>query len=228
MSTAQTDELTIDIKALVSFFDEKPPKSVHHATAICQVAGEELGVALFKHYIEGNGKKANILTDRCTHGKKKGHRLDYWVLTEREDDRVLYQVEVKNWSAHAIGGKTLPLTIEPIRLSEYMRERWSKEWQNGTFIKHQVRKVLERMKPPEITYTYKCIEPLVCFWTALHPEGKNEPFFAVQVLHADFSTVNIFSMSTFLRRLLEKGETHLRLFMPVTRARLDWLELFFS
>ena len=88
---------SIDIKALLEFFDEKPPSSKYHATAVCQVAGEELGIALLKHYLENKGKQVEELPDKCTTGKNKGHRLDCWVRVEEGERCVLYQVEVKNW-----------------------------------------------------------------------------------------------------------------------------------
>jgi len=58
-------------------------------------------------------------------------------------------------------------------------------------------KVLLPMKPP---CDHENIEPLIVFWTALHPDGAAEPFFRVPVKGAAFPRVSLFSMSNYLRQ----------------------------
>lgn len=217
---------SIDIKALLQFFDEKPESSKHHATAICSVAGEELGVALLVHYLEGEGKQTTLLSNPCTTGKQKGPRLDRWLLITEGRKHTLYQVEVKNWSAHAIGGRCLPIDADEREVSEYKIERWRHEWRNDCFSKKQVSKVLIPMRPP--TIDHDSIEPLVCYWTALHPEGLDKPFFTVSVRNAKFPTVSVFSMSSYLRNLRKKGKRRLQLEMPATSIRMNWLHALFG
>jgi hypothetical protein len=65
------------------------------ATAVSSVAGEELGLSLFEHYLLTNGVAAKRVDGPCTTGKAKGYRLDGWI----DADAVLYQVEVKNWGS---------------------------------------------------------------------------------------------------------------------------------
>ena len=140
--------VSIDIETLLTFFDEKPKESARHATAICQVAGEDLGFGLLKHYLESNGKQLKIVSRKSTSGNNKGHRLDGLIHVDDAKRHILYQVEVKNWSAHAIGGKRLPITASSIDVSVHKIERWRREWRNGIFTKQGVLKVLEPMKPP--------------------------------------------------------------------------------
>ena len=82
------------------------------------------------------------------------------------------------------------------------------------------------MKEPE---SAKClrVEPLVVFWTALHPDGAEEPFFKVPVKSEEFDAVNVFSMSNYLRQQPKEIKT-LRLEMPITCRRLDWLSKLFE
>jgi hypothetical protein len=46
----QRKSITLNIENMLCFFDEKPKNNIHHATTICSVAGEEMGIALLKHY----------------------------------------------------------------------------------------------------------------------------------------------------------------------------------
>jgi hypothetical protein len=103
---------------LLDFFDQEPKTSRGHATSVVSVAGEELGIALLVHYFGNKGIKAKVIGHRCTPGTKSGRRLDAWV----EADSVLYQVEVKNWSAHAIGGKVLQIGASPQEATKYRKE----------------------------------------------------------------------------------------------------------
>jgi hypothetical protein len=104
------DRLRLDVRAVLQFFDEAPNESLGHATAIVAVAGEELGLALLVHYLRSIGRPTALVSDKCTPGTRSGSRLDGWV---RAGD-TLYQVEVKNWSAHAIGGRRLPIDADGV------------------------------------------------------------------------------------------------------------------
>lgn len=214
--------VNVDVRELLAFFDEEPKESAGHASAIVSVAGEDLGAALLTDYFRSQGIVAEILRDRCTQGTRKGCRLDRWILAHAPAGKTLYQVEIKNWSAHAIGGRKLALSASPSELREYKIERWSREWTGTTFPKDSVRKVLTPMRSPRPSLP---VEPLVCFWTALHPEGAESPFFSVPLTgHAHFNRVSIFSMSSYLRSLQTVSIT---LPMPELASRRDWLARLF-
>jgi len=67
----------------------------------------------------------------CTTGKRKGPRLDCWLRVQGDAELgapdVLLQVEVKMWSAHAIGGRSLSLSATPEEIARYKKERWGEE-----------------------------------------------------------------------------------------------------
>lgn len=214
-------KVSVNIEQSLIFFDEKPRESFTHATSVCLVAGEELGIGLLIDYMMREGKQATLLSRKCTTGRNKGSRLDAWIQLKEQGRDILYQVEVKNWSAHAIGGKSLPLDAKTEVISAHKIERWGREWRSGSFLKEGVRKVLTPMKPP--TLSYDSIEPCVCYWDALHPNGKDEPFFDVKPHNHTFPLVHIFSMSAYLRILRKEGKLTITLDMPDTIQRLDWL-----
>jgi hypothetical protein len=212
--------MNVDIAATLHFFDETPRESMGHATAIVAVAGEDLGVGLLAHYLKQQGASVEILSGPCSQGTKKGKRLDRWVRVDQNSTTTYYQVEIKNWSAHAIGGRVLKIDASIEEVAEHKKERWSKEWDGTRFRKDMIGKVLLPMKPP----VPECrVEPLACFWDAMHPEGGSEPFFSVSVPDSHFDRVWVFSMSGYLRGLLAEGQTHVRLNMPETTIRMEWL-----
>ena len=209
--------VTVDRRKLLEFFDEAPVESDGHSNAIVAVAGEELALALLVDYLDSIGEKAELLTAICTQGRKRGYRLDGWVETES----VLYQVEVKNWSAHSFGGKRLTSDLSTQEVADFRKERWGEVW-NGSLVDCTAAKVLRRMKPP---HRGKPIEPLVVFWMAMHPLGEPSPFFQTPVEGKAFDRLNVFSMSNYLRGL---PQDTLELHLPKTRSRLLWLAALFG
>ena len=218
-----SDKITVDVQQLLAFFDEEAPGSAGHATSVVAVAGEDLGAALLLHYLSSVGTDAEVLPERCTQGTKKGHRLDRWILAHQTDGQVLYQVEIKNWSAHAIGGKRLARGASADTLRAYKTERWLSMWTGTNFRTESVRKVLTPMRSPRPGVP---IEALVCFWTALHPEGEETPLFSVPLLsHEHFQRVWVFSMSSYLRSVKQAS---LVLRMPEVAQRQAWLARLFT
>ncbi|MGI9154783.1 MAG: hypothetical protein ACR2IY_13045, partial [Rubrivivax sp.] len=61
----------------------------------------------------------------------------------------------------------------------------------------------------------------------LHPRGEDEPFFTVDVHSEKFAKLQIFSMSNYTRRLLERTET-LDVAMRDTDARIDWIKKIYN
>ncbi len=135
-----------------------------------------------------------------------------------QTEDVLYQVEIKNSSAHALHGKPLRLDATADESEAYRVARWNEIWKDGTFTDPRIGKVLVPMKPP---HEHPRIEPLLAVWMAMHPAGVAVPFFSVPVTQPSvFQNVNVFSMSNYLRSL---DSDTLVLDMPNTCARVRWL-----
>lgn len=217
----------IDKLTVLDFYDTRPANSSKHVAAVNAVAGEDLGAGLMKHYLENiEGAKVEILDKSVTPGTSKGNRLDRWVLSQWADDTppTLFQVEIKNWSAHSIGGKRLPLDATPEQLAYHKIERWSKEWDNATFqlLKEQTRKVLSPMRAAQQGE----IEPALCMWDAMHPRGEASPWFSVVLSdNQHFARLWVFSMSAYLRSI---DAPYIEIEMPDTYQRLQWLNKIFT
>jgi hypothetical protein len=240
--------LQIDIRALLTFFDERPPDSRRHASAIVAVLGEDLACGLLKMSLErkhGCTVKTVMRSGRPstpTTGDRTGPRLDRWLIVENcplfPQHRAVLQTEIKNYSAHAIGGKVLSTQCKLEELDRYGRSSWTDNWsaENERFKDDKVGKVLTRMKPPthidgggkrpiliDPPITSDEIEPLLCFWVVVHPEGKGDPLVAHDFARGPingFRRVWIFSMSSYLRSLTEEKVT---IEMPTAAPRLAWL-----
>jgi len=212
--------VSVNRTELLAFYDDPlPDEQGMNATAVNAVAGEEFGLVLLLRYFADSGIDATRLDGPCTTGRMRGHRLDAWVRTPE----ILYQVEVKNWSAHSFGGTHFPLDATETAGREHRKAIWNEYWDRdrSTFVDKPAAKVLTRMKPP-------CrddrIEPLIAFWVSLHPEGDAEPFFSFPLRNGSFDHVNVFSMSTYLRSLTLD---ELELPLPKTHARLTVLDRIF-
>ena len=191
--------MLLNIKETLRFYDEINPVNSKHASAVTGVIGEDVAIGVFCHYLDSISLSVTPRNEPCTEGKKKGKWLDKWLYVESVNDRWLYQVEVKNWSAHSIGGKHLGLDATPEQIRQAKRARWTEQWDeiNERFRKVEVDKVLSIMRSP----LPDCrVEPLVIFWFAIHPTGADEAFFEVKARGA-FGRVFIFSISTYLRSL---------------------------
>jgi len=216
--------MEVDIVRALAFYDEAVPSSQHHATAINAVAGEDMGAGLFLHYLTQKNISAKILPDKCTQGTKSGVRLDRWILAVKNGKKIYYQTEIKNWSAHAFGGKRLKINATQKEIYNHKIERWGKFWDGKTLRDPQARKVLVPMKPPENNCR---VEPLICFWDSMHPKGKNEPLFSVPLQDKNFSKIWVFSMSAHLRNMLTSGMKTIPLEMVDTESRIGWLQIMF-
>ena len=219
--------LRINVRRLLEFFDEKPGESVGHATAIVGVIGEDLGAGLLKHYLEHTrNAKVSILPETPRTGNKKGPWLDRWIdVVWPDGSGRLFQTEIKNWSAHAIGGKILKAHAPQNEVSRFGIERWrghvaGMHWK-------AINKVLTPMKRPQDVDASHTVEPLLIYWWVIHPEGLNESFFSHDLgTSTGFSRLWLFSMSSYLRGL---NEAAIELEMPHAAKRMSWLhELFLA
>lgn len=217
--------LRIRVRDLLTFFDTKPEGSATHVSSLVGIMGEDLGAALFCEHLHRTGLgTVRVLTKNPTPGTRTGKRLDRWLLVQWKDgSETLFQAEIKNWSAQAIGGRML--AIDPSEEDDvaFRMNRWENQWDtdNGCFRHENVGKVLSRMqRPPGVDLNIQ-VEPLAIYWYAIHPNGSPESLFTHPAPEASkFDRVWFFSMSSFLRSV--KEET-LDLNMPNAIARIKWL-----
>jgi hypothetical protein len=221
MKGFMTPQIRLPIRSLLEFYDDPDKAARGHVTAITSIVGEDLGAGLLIDYYFRQGLEVKVLNGNVTQGTNKGNRLDRWVVVTRGKRLIYYQVEIKNWGAHAIGGRRLAVNASASVLRKHKIERWSKEWGGNGFIKEGVQKVLTPMSPPE---EGALVEPLVCFWDAMHPTGAATPLFSVPLHSRPFARVWVFSMSSYLRNLLKSGEQFVEIDAPAIKARLRFLK----
>lgn len=191
--------MNLHIKELLTFYDEKDNINRKHASAITGMIGEDFAIAIFCHYLSSLGKKVRCLDEPCTEGKKKGKWLDKWLLVESNHEEWLYQAEVKNWSAHSIGGEHLALNATKEELSKFKQKKWKSQWDEDKkcFSHEQVKKVLSVMRSPLAS---KRVVPLIIYWFAIHPDGADDCFFEIET-KGTFNHAEVFSISAYLRSL---------------------------
>ena len=230
--------LTVDIKGLLDFFDDKPGWGVGHATGIIAIVGEDLNTACFQHYMEGRGGRAKVLRNPKTGrhfpvntGHTKGPRLDRWIqVTWSNRSTTVFQAEIKSWSSHGFGGIRLPLSTSPEKVNLHRQSRWDSLWDSKTgHLKHpRIVKVLVPMNSPA-GVDPKSVRPLLIFWEALGPgEAPDDHLFRVDVADAEFPELWVFSVSNYLRSLLSEGVISMELEMPDAALRLRSMNRLFS
>lgn len=217
----------LNVRETIAFFDSGPLGSRGHMSAVSGVLGEDLGTAVFQDFAQRSGLgHIDVLPGSPTTGKKKGPRLDRWLLMTRPDgSQVLFQTEIKSWAAHAIGSRELSCDPDDNEYELYARERWGTQWNEASCIpsQHVVVKVLVEMARPLSVDVSIPIAPLVIFWYPIHPEGKREVFFHRELTgECPFheGKLYIFSTSAHLRSL---SEEFLDLPMPNAVPRINWL-----
>lgn len=215
-----TSLLRLPIKQLLQFYDDPPEKNGANTTAITAVIGEELGAGLLIDYFRMRGWSAEVVSNKVNQKTTSGTRLDRWITVIRGNRITYYQVEIKNWAAFAINGQRIEVDVDASHLRKHKIERWSREWNGKTFRKPKVVKVLTRMIPPKEGVK---VEPLVCFWDAMHPTGADNALFSLPIRNESFARVWVFSMSAHLRNLLRSGQNIVKIDSPAIQARLDWL-----
>ena len=221
LTGSKTMKIRIPIKSLLTFYDD-PPKSIGgHVSAITALIGEDLGAGLLVNYFRDRGYDAKVIPGNVTQGTNVGKRLDRWILVIRGRRSRCFQVEIKNWGASAIGGRRIALNAKASLLKKHKIERWGRQWNGKGFTNEGVQKVLTPMKPPVSGLP---IEPLVCFWDAMHPTGGSSPMFSMPLKSGAFSHVWVFSMSSYLRSLLSQGKRIIEFDAPEISTRLQLLK----
>lgn len=222
--------ITLDIEKIISFYDDKKQEDHYHVSAITGVTGEDLGAGLIKHYLQSTNHDVDILNENVTIGTLKGNRLDRWILASKNEQKYLYQTEIKNWSSHSMGAKKIDKDCSLIELVEranlMYKNIWIEELKN--FRDASVSKVFSKMKPPNNHST--TIIPLVCFWFPINPPtngNKLEPFFELECNSDNFQKVCIFSMSIYLRSLLNSGKKTISIEAPNIEIRVKQITSMF-
>jgi hypothetical protein len=219
---------TLHLNELLNFYDYRVSSSIGHASAINAVLGEDLAVALLTHYLKGVGLEVVALNDVCTQGTQRGYRLDKWIAVKSATQSVIYQVEIKNWSAHSIGGKSVMVGADEEYMREFRRKRWVYQFNEKEQIPSQPEtlKVLTKMRIPSEYINYKH-EAMLCFWEPLHPQGELEALFEVDVVSDEFKKLKIFSMSNYVSELL-KTTDKIVVGMNDADERIEWLQKIYS
>lgn len=112
--------MKLNIKELLDFFDDKKDSQKGDANALSTILGEELNASVYRHF---RNNKVEILDDSVLPGTNKGKRLDRWII----DNRKLYQCEIKNWAASAIGGRKLKSNASDPEIKEIADYHWKRE-----------------------------------------------------------------------------------------------------
>ena len=222
-SSDPADEIVIKRQALLDFYDQRPKKRASSpVSAITGLLGEECVLQLIRRHLKGK-----ILDFPCKTRGQKGPRLDGWIKAGRN----LYQVEVKNWCSHSMGGDSFPegprcqLEHACSNLADFLKQprNIKKVW-----------KVLAQMDRAKLP-TKRRPTPLLAFWApvALPGATKLRPLFRCPVApygkwirkagykpQPGVDAVWIFSASLYLRKL--RSPT-IRLPMPNTASRLKVL-----
>ena len=239
---SQDSSLLINIQETLRFFDEKPAWASGNATAIVAMLGEDLSAASLQHCLESNGASyVNVRPETVGTGRQKGPRLDRWIEADFADGRgVLFQTEIKSWSAWAIGGKPLAVDAPQEEVEDYKHWYWEGQWdaERHTLKHGYVGKVLVPMKPNFDTQERVQL-PLLIYWATVSPGGRTAeplqgtgghlfsiadpsyvfPFDVPDSWDNDhrFSELCVFSVSSYLRSV-EKDKLELK--MPIAASRI--------
>jgi hypothetical protein len=218
----------VNIPQLLRIYDAD--KAVRpHSNAIKAVGGEELGIALAVAYFRLTGWTSRALETSCIIDGG-GNHLDAWIETHKDGASVYYQTEVKAWSFHGYnGGPPLPVDEVGGKVSEFKKLTFERYWKadSGQFRYASLDKVLRKAK----TLHGGTVRALACLWAPMHPEGKDEPLFAVNVVaeSSPFEQIWFFSASSFLRWYRKEFEVdYIDLDLPDTNARMDYLQQIYS
>lgn len=218
--------MRINIKELIDFFDDKKNSKKGDPNALTAMFGEELNASVFNHFMDN---KLEILEESVLPGTNKGNRLDRWIVNK--DNKILFQCEIKNWAATAIGGKQLKLDCNDEKLKETIKHYCEHELKNSFYLTKQpngVTKVLLKMKPPK-EYENYTIKPLVIYWMPVSFNGI-EPLSKISLkefnfpFKTEYAELSMFSVSIYLRNLYKSGIKYIDLEMPILKHRIKLLE----
>jgi hypothetical protein len=224
-----------NIDELIKFYDLKGENS-KHASSVTGLIGEDLITGIFKHYLERSSinSKVNVLPENPK--EKKGRWLDRWIIQENGSINICYQTEIKNWSAHSLGGvhfeydPNKPLDFKTSDSDKIFNKIWDDT--KMEFKDAAVNKVLKQMKSnAELdTLPSKIIEPLVCFWMPITKSSVKDPIIELKIsnTNTNFDKVTIFSSSIYLRQLRSSGINTIEIESVQIAIRMGKLNNLFS
>jgi hypothetical protein len=209
--------MKIKIIELLNLFNQFEENNSKHISSIQGLIGEEIVIKLFCHHLkESKDCDPEILKDKPTQKSRgnKNKRLDYWV----KHKRILYQVEVKNWSIYSYNMNKL----EYNRGKSNFESIWNSE--KKIFNKNPgLEKVLLEMHIPHGLNNCK-VKPLVCFWYPIRKDRICSPMLSLELNHIRFPKVYFFSASNYLESLLRKGKTNISLEMNNLMKKMELIK----
>jgi hypothetical protein len=205
-------KIVINIDEIIMFYDLKG-ENHKYASSITALIGEDLISGIFKHFLQGLNYNSEVIILPENPKEKNGKWLDRWIIQKIENAVTCYQTEIKNWSAHSLGGKHFDyiknsyLSFDISESNKIFAKTWDSNKQE--FQDPSVNKVLKKMKANDTIerYTQKTIEPLVCFWMPITRNSVIEPIIEINIDDKiqEFKKVTIFSASIYLRKLKSSG-----------------------
>lgn len=224
-----------NIEELIKFYDLKG-ENHKHASSVTGLIGEDLITGIFKHYLESQNSNVKVTVLAENPKEEKGRWLDRWIIQEIGAKNICYQTEIKNWSAHSLGGVQFdynpnkPLDFKTLDSDKIFNKIWDDT--KMEFKDAAVDKVLKQMKSnAELdTLPSKIIEPLVCFWMPITRSSVIAPIIELKISNANtnFDKVTIFSSSIYLRQLRSMGNTKIEIESGHIAARMKKLNNLFS
>lgn len=224
-----------NIDELIKFYDLKG-ENHKHASSVTGLIGEDLITGIFKHYLERNRSNSTVNVLAENPKEKKGRWLDRWIIQENGSENICYQTEVKNWSAHSLGGihfdydPNNPLEFETLDSNKIFDKTWDDE--KHEFKNPAVNKVLKQMKSNADldSLPNKTIEPLVCFWMPITKSSVKEAIIELKISNSNtnFDRVTIFSASIYIRQLRSDGDTEIEIESGHIATRMEKLNNLFS
>jgi len=204
--------MKLNIKELLDFFDDKKDSQKGDANALMAMLGEDLNASVYKYFRKN---KVETLEEPVSQGLREGERLDRWILDKKNKE--LFQCEIKNWAATAIGGKQLKSDASNEEIKEVTEYYWDRELKNNFSkkLKHpnRVTKVLLKMKAPIRYENISNIKPLLIYWMPISSDKKRlspQSTLSIHPLHLPINTnfleLYIFSVSLYLRQLYKRGK----------------------
>ena len=191
---------TLDLEGLIKFFDTTPPGSHGHATSLVAAFGEDLALALLQEYCkrktrEKNNRRYdfNLLTRKCKNPGRSGRRLDAWVKidvtdTKTQDKTAYYfQTEIKNWSAHALGGKVLCVNAEKAERNPIRFKNFNSQFEVDNNLTYQPtnpaagKALIDMTKGLEesgmlLEEKSSKVRPLICYWFPIYPRETPDEY----------------------------------------------------
>jgi hypothetical protein len=229
------------LEPLLKFLDDPGTGDNRHASAIIGFLGEDLNAAAFAKYLEDEcAYDVTIINESPRPGTRNGKRLDRWIhFTDPESGvELLYQCEIKNWAASAIGGYRLPVQCSKEDKLRVAKQYWKDQLRNSFGSKthpNGVTKVFMPMKIPE-QFSQLPVVPLLVYWMPVAPQSlaSASALFNVPVaslgmpdsfVHAPFDSLTVFSVSLYFRELLAKGCESIELHLPGVERRMQLLSV---